>query len=71
MEMRPKTDVVIPPGAALTFAPGGNHVMLIGLTKPLRAGDIVTLKLTFDRHGEITVPITVTPRAAEGGHDHH
>lgn len=70
MQMRPM-EVVLPPGASLKFEPGGSHVMLIGLTKPLRAGDAVTLKLTFERHGEITVPITVTPRKEEGGHDHH
>ncbi|MCC6919569.1 MAG: copper chaperone PCu(A)C [Alphaproteobacteria bacterium] len=71
MQMRPMQDVVIPPGAALTFAPGGNHLMLIGLAKPLRAGDTVTLKITFDRHGEMTVPIVVTPRAAGGEHSGH
>ena len=71
MQMRPMPEVVILPGAALKFEPGANHVMLIGLTKPLRAGDTVTLKLTFDRHGEVTVPVVVTPRAADGGHSGH
>jgi copper(I)-binding protein len=71
MQMRPMDDVVIPPGAALAFQPGGDHVMLIGLTKPLRAGDKVTLKLTFDRHGEITIPIVVTPRTTGGEHSGH
>ncbi len=72
MQMRPMGDVVIPPGASMTFQPGGDHLMLIGLTRPLRVGDVVTLKLTFDRHGEITVPVTVTPRQAKSeGHDHH
>jgi copper(I)-binding protein len=37
----------IPAGGALTLEPGGNHIMLMDLVDPLRAGDEVTFTLTF------------------------
>ena len=37
------------------LAPGGVHLMLIGVTRPLKAGDKVTLTLHFDKAGTITV----------------
>ena len=47
------------PAAEVEFAPGGLHVMLMGLSKPLREGDSFPLRLTFDRAGEISVDIPV------------
>jgi copper(I)-binding protein len=38
---------VIPAGSTLTLEPGGNHLMLMGLTAPIMAGDDVTFVLTF------------------------
>jgi copper(I)-binding protein len=38
--------------------PGGYHVMLIGLKKPIAAGDTVKLTLTFDQAGEKQVTAT-------------
>ncbi len=38
---------VIPAGTTLTLEPGGNHLMLMGLTAALRAGEDVTVALTF------------------------
>lgn len=40
--------VVIPAGETVALEPGGMHVMLMDLTEHLRAGDEVTLTLTFD-----------------------
>lgn len=39
--------LVIAPGASSALTPGGNHVMLMGLTAPLRVGEEVTVTLTF------------------------
>lgn len=36
-------------GAEIEFAPGGLHVMLIGLSQPMHEGDTFPLRLTFDR----------------------
>lgn len=38
---------VIPAGASLTLEPGGNHIMLMGLAKPIKAGDELSFTLTF------------------------
>lgn len=38
---------VIPAGEALSLEPGGNHLMLMGVTAPLHAGDTVEFVLTL------------------------
>ncbi|WP_082093335.1 copper chaperone PCu(A)C [Demequina sediminicola] len=35
-------------GETLTLEPGGNHIMLMDVTEPIEAGDVVTLTLTFE-----------------------
>jgi copper(I)-binding protein len=48
MVMRKKDGgFVVPAGGSLTLAPGANHLMLMGLTAPLSAGDEVAFTLTF------------------------
>lgn len=64
MEMRPLLDgLTIPAGGAETLKPGGYHLMLIGLTEDLTNGKTFDLTLRFAHAGEITVPVTVRPRA--------
>lgn len=46
-------------GATETLKPGGNHVMLMGLTRPLEIGDEVTVTLTFDNGESIDVTAPV------------
>lgn len=41
------------------LARGGDHIMLLGLTRPLAQGDTVTLTLTFEKAGAMTVQIPV------------
>lgn len=38
---------VIPAGGSYALEPGANHIMLMGLTAPLAAGDEATFTLTF------------------------
>lgn len=40
--------VAVPQGEMHEFARGGDHVMLMGLTRELKDGDKITVKLTFD-----------------------
>ncbi len=49
----------LPAGQTLVFAPGGNHVMLMGVTGPLKEGDGVDLVLTFAKAGPVTLHLTV------------
>jgi len=63
--MRPVASVTAPPGAAAVFAPGGYHLMIMGLKKPLEAGTVVNLTLRFERAGAVNVPFFVTARVEE------
>jgi copper(I)-binding protein len=47
MSMQREDRVPVPAGGKAAFAPGGYHLMLIGLTKTLKAGDKVPATLTF------------------------
>lgn len=70
----------IKPGQKIAMQPGnGYHIMLMGLSKPLKAGDKVPLSLTFEKAGKVDVTLNVEdPAAASGagkddmkGHMHH
>lgn len=49
----------------------GDHIMLMGLTRPLRVGDTVTLALTFERGEVVEVEMPVVDQAPEGGTSEH
>ena len=38
---------------------GGLHIMLMGLTRPLVHGEVITLTLIFEQSGELTIEVTV------------
>ncbi len=67
MKMRAVASLDIPAGGALTLAPGGNHVMLLDIRQPLRAGETVPLMLTFERAGTVEITARVEP-IKEAGH---
>ncbi|WP_313007971.1 copper chaperone PCu(A)C [Brevundimonas vesicularis] len=56
----------LPAGQAVALAPGGNHLMLIGLTAPLVAGETVPLTFQFASAPTITVQAQVRQPAMEG-----
>jgi copper(I)-binding protein len=45
--MMPHTAVAIAPGATLAMAPGGMHLMLVGMRRAVAAGDTVDVVLRF------------------------
>ena len=53
----------LPAGATVTFRPGGSHLMFGGLSRPLRVGDTVELRLEFDGAPAQVVPLQVVPLA--------
>lgn len=67
MQMAQQESVEIPAGRALELKPGSYHIMLIGLTQDLSAGDEVTLTLHFDGYDDVTVTIPVQDAAEMGG----
>jgi copper(I)-binding protein len=62
MSMKEVTSVTIPAGGDVHFEPGGYHVMLIELVKPLEVGQTIPLTLTFAKAG--TIEVTATVRAS-------
>ncbi|SFI72131.1 Copper(I)-binding protein [Bradyrhizobium sp. cf659] len=66
MTMRPLVDgLVIAPGQSLSLAPGGGHLMFIGLDAPLRVGDQVPVTLSFEHAGEVKVTLDVQAIGAQ------
>lgn len=56
MMMRPvQGGLEIPASGKVELKPGGYHIMLINLAKPLEAGAKITIVLKFEKAGEITV----------------
>jgi copper(I)-binding protein len=47
MKMGPVNAVTVPPGGKVDFGPGGYHLMLLGLKKPLNIGDKVPVTFAF------------------------
>jgi copper(I)-binding protein len=59
MKMRPLTAIDLPAGQPITLKPGGMHIMLMGLAKPLKQGDTFPMTLSFEKAGtkEVTVAV--------------
>jgi copper(I)-binding protein len=73
--MRPlPKGLTIPAGETVALAPGGNHVMLEQLKRPLKAGEQIPLTLSFERSGTRLVQAQVSSgalpheSAGHGGH---
>jgi len=76
MKMREVDSIDLPPATKIDMKPGhGYHIMLIGLEKPLKAGDKFPLTLNFEKAGKTEVSVTVEdPKKdvapAAGQHSH-
>ncbi len=67
MEMRELTDgVEIPAHGAVKFAPGGNHLMFVGLKAPLVKGGSVRATLTFAHAGSTALEMPIESAGASG-----
>jgi copper(I)-binding protein len=70
MKMGAVGKLALPAGKAVELKPGGYHVMLTDLVKPLKEGDTVPLQLTFeDKAGKkwtVEVKAVVKPLTAIG-----
>lgn len=62
MKMREIERLELKPHETTTFAPGGNHIMLVGLKAPLKAGEQITMVLTFEKAGDVTIDVPVVNR---------
>jgi copper(I)-binding protein len=65
MTMRPvENGLTIEPGRTVKFAPGGLHLMFVGLLAPLKQGDQTPVSLKFEKAGEIIVIFEVQAMGA-------
>ncbi|MCK6625416.1 MAG: copper chaperone PCu(A)C [Anaerolineae bacterium] len=69
MKMSPVPNIPIPAGGSVTLKPGGLHIMLIDMQKELAVGDKISLTLTFEKAGPMTIEAEVKD-AAMGQMDH-
>jgi copper(I)-binding protein len=46
-------------GKTVSLAPGGYHLMMMGLKAPFKAGDKVPVTLTFEKAGKVEVTLDV------------
>jgi hypothetical protein len=64
MQMRPlEAGVALPAGGTVEFKPGGLHVMLVDIKKPLKDGEFFPLTLLFAHAGKVTVKVAVSSKA--------
>jgi periplasmic copper chaperone A len=73
--MRPISGgLLIEPGKSVTLAPGGNHLMIMDLKKPLKQGDKFGATLEFEKAGKVGVNFDVqamgslSPMRGQPGH---
>ena len=68
MRMRPvKEPLPLSAGEPIKMAPGGVHIMLMGLNAPLVKGAPIPITLVFETAGEIAFDVPVIERQAHGG----
>lgn len=63
MTMAPVESIPVVAGGSTELAPGGYHLMLIGLVEPLVEGAMVPLTLTFQGGASLQVDAVVSPVA--------
>jgi len=70
MQMQQLMSIPIQGKASIEFAPGGYHIMLIGLKQDLKVGDEFQVTLQFKEHEDITVAVSVQEHESDSMSDH-
>ena len=65
------TSIRAAPGARIAFRPGGHHLMLVDLKRPLKQGERFAGALLFERAGRVPVTFEVRGLGAGAGHGAH
>jgi copper(I)-binding protein len=73
MKMRAIPSLDLPAGREVQLKPGGYHVMLLDLKRPLKVGEKVQIELRLEtRDGKrVTQPVEVEVRSTAPGQDAH
>jgi periplasmic copper chaperone A len=67
--MRQLRSFEVPARERLTLSPGGAHLMLVDLVRPLKKGERFAMTLRFERAGELEVQFEVQELGSR--HPHH
>lgn len=60
--MERQDSIDIPANGSVRLAPGGYHVMLMGVQEPKRDGDVIPLMLVFKNGEEMILSVPVKRR---------
>jgi copper(I)-binding protein len=74
MKMREVKGFDIPASGSFELKPGGAHLMLMELRRPIKKGDKVPVTLKLEKGGELKVELTAEEagaRAPAGAHKMH
>lgn len=66
MKMRQVRSFEVPPGGTFELKPGGAHLMLVDLKRPLAKGERVPLTLELEKGGTLQVELRVAEMGARG-----
>jgi copper(I)-binding protein len=69
LRMREVKGYDVPANGSFQLSPGGAHLMLVELKRPLKGGEKVPVVLKFEKSGEVKVDFDVRPLA--GGAPEH
>jgi periplasmic copper chaperone A len=69
-KMREVSALPVVPGKPVTLAPGGYHIMLMGLKQALKEGDSFPVTLSFEHSGQLTTTVTVRGMHGETSQSH-
>lgn len=70
-KMRRVKALEIPAQGKVELKPGGYHMMLINLDKPLKEGESVEITLKFEKSGEIKIQAPVKKGTGSMNHGHN
>lgn len=72
MKMRRLSDGLdIPAGGKVELKPGGYHLMFMDVKTPFKEGDAFTVKLKFEKAGEVELTLPVSAANAAGQEHKH
>ncbi len=71
MHMQKMEKVTVPAHGGISFGPGGNHLMLIGLTRLLKTGEHLMITLKTSDGESVMVHAEVKDMRGNAGHGKH
>ena len=70
MRMREVKGYDVPANGSFELKPGGPHLMLVDIKRPLKAGERIPIVLRFQNAGEIKADFEVKALGAQKAHGH-